>query len=346
MKIWHTWFRHWRATWRDTWLLLNDFRVPLFLFALLIGGGGSVYFTLAAHAGEPVRTPIEAIYLALTMVFMQGGGSFPETWYLQIFYFAMPLIGLGILAQGLTEFGVMLFNRKARSKEWDMAVASTFSNHIILVGLGHLGFRVVQQLRQMNQDVVVIELVPRDDLMTDLRALDVPILEGDATREALLTAAGIQRARVLLLCTQNDNLNMQIAVKARSLNPALRVVLRIFDDDFARALEKQFGFSALSATSMAAPAFAATAAGMDISNPIMVEGQALSIARLNVAAKSKLLTMTVGAIEQVYDVSVVLLRRDGVQDVHPAADKPLVANDVLAVLGGQMQIHHIAQDNR
>jgi Trk K+ transport system NAD-binding subunit len=258
----------------------------------------------------------------------------------------MPLLGIVILAQGLTEFGLVFFNRRSRSKEWQMAVASTFSNHIVLIGLGHLGHRVVRQLHEMNQDVVVIDLHPREDLIVDLQKLDVPILAGDATREAMLDAAGITRAQVLVLCTQNDNLNMQIAVKARSLNSNIRVVMRIFDDDFARAVQKQFGFNALSATSMAAPAFAATAAGMDISNPITVDGESLSLARVTVATKSKLIGSHVSAVEQHYCVSVVQLVHDSQRDMHPGGEKQLCAGDTLAILGGPSQINHLVQENR
>ena len=346
MKQFRSLVRTWRAMWRDTMLLLRDFRLPLALFVLLVIGGGWFYFVLAEHAGEPVASLAESLYVAMTMVFLQGGGNFPKTWYLQIFYFFMPIVGLVILAQGLTEFGVMLFNRRSRGKEWQMAVASTFSNHIVLVGLGHLGYRVVQQLHQMNQDVVVIELAPKDDLVANFKPLDIPILQGDATREAILAAAGIQRARELVLCTQNDNLNMQIAVKARTMNPNIHVIMRIFDDDFARALEKQFGFSALSATGIAAPVFAALSEGMDISHPITVEGEALSLARLNVAPKSKLVNLSVSDIEKNYCVSVVLLKHAEGRDFHPAGDKRLAANDTLAVLGGPEQINRIAQDNR
>jgi voltage-gated potassium channel len=194
MKNHRSRFRQWRAAWRDTMLLVRDFRLPLLLFALIVVGGGLTYFTLAQQAGESLRSPVEGIYLALTMVFLQASNNFPATWYLQIFYFVMPIIGLSVLAQGLTEFGVVLFNRKARSKEWQMAVASTLNNHIILVGLGHLGYRVVQQLHKMNEDVAVVEFKLRDDLVVDLKRLDIPVIEGDATREVLLVAAGIARA--------------------------------------------------------------------------------------------------------------------------------------------------------
>lgn len=339
-------WRRWRATWRDTLLLLRDFRVPLFFFCLLIVGGGLAYFDLAQRAAEPVPSPVQAIYGALTMVFFQAAGAFPNAWYLQLFYFIMPVLGFAILAQGLADFGALFFNRKSRSKEWEMAVASTFSDHIILVGLGHLGYRVVQKLHELDQDVVVIELSPRDDLMANVQAMNLPVLQGDGTRESVLEVAGVRRAHTIMLCTQNDNLNLQMAVKARSINPAIRVVMRIFDDDFARALESQFGFSAFSATGMAAPIFAATAAGMDITPPITVEGQVLSLARLTISPRSKLVDRCVSEVEQAYNLSIVLLRRAGEQDLHPAGDKRLQRGDTCAVLGGPDEINVLAQANR
>ena len=77
----------------------------------------------------------------------------------------MPLIGIGILAQGLADFGIMLFNRRIRSKEWEMAISSTYHQHTILIGLGHLGFRVAEQLHAFRQKVVVIEIDPKDELI-------------------------------------------------------------------------------------------------------------------------------------------------------------------------------------
>ncbi len=334
------------AAWRDTSLLLRDFRIPLALFAFTMTGGGLILFELAALAGEPIHGRAEAIYRLFMMTFLQSYGSFPRAWYLQALYFIMPIIGIGIVAQGLADFGTMLFNRRNRSKEWEMAVASTFSHHIILVGLGHLGYRVVRQLREMDQEVVVIELDPEAELVANVRALDVPVIQGDGTRESTLAAAGVREARIILLCTQNDSLNMQIAVKARSMQPAIQVVMRIFDEDFAGALNKQFGFCALSATGMAAPIFAATAAGMDMTQPITVEGRALSLARLNVSSRSKLANITVGQVEQTYDVSVVLLRHDGQTDLHPPSGQCLQPQDALAILGGAEQIKRLVQDNR
>ncbi len=338
--------RRWRAAWRDTLLLLREFRGSLLAFGALVGGGGLLYELLSRGAGEPLSGALEAIYRALSLVFLQSSGDFPNAWYLQAFYFVMPVAGLGILAQGLTEFGVLLFNRRARSKEWEMAVASTHSDHIVLVGLGHLGYRVVKQLHEMDQDVVVIEMKPDAETVSGARAMGVPVLHDDARRDAVLEAAGIRKARCLVLCTQNDTLNLQIAVKARNLNPALQVIVRIFDDDFAQALQKQFDFKALSATGMAAPTFAAAAAGVDITKPITVEGQALSLARMDVPVRSRLAGQSVAQVEATYEVSVVLLRHDSQSDFHPAAGRSLAAGDAIAVIGGPDQLNRLVRDNR
>ncbi|PWH13494.1 MAG: hypothetical protein DDG60_10180 [Anaerolineae bacterium] len=335
-----------RASWRDTILLLREFRQPLVLFSLALTVGAILYSQFARGYGEPIGSFSEALYLMLTLTFFQPGGDFPKQPALQAFYFLMPLIGLIILAQGLADFGYLLFNRRARSKEWEMAVASTFEHHTVLVGLGHLGYRVVQQLHKMEEQVVVIELNPNADLASTVQAMNIPVIQDDATRQTVLEAAGVRRAKTIVLCSQNDSMNLQIAVKARSLNPNIRVVIRIFDDDFAESIQQQFGFVALSATSMAAPAFAASAAGADVTRPISVEGQSLSLGRLTIAKGSKLHWRSVEEIEARYEVSIVLLKNQGKLDLHPSGKEILREGDVIAVLGSPDRLNMVVHDNQ
>jgi voltage-gated potassium channel len=214
-----------------------------------------------------------------------------------------------------------------------------------VVGLGHLGYRVTQKLYELDRDVAVIELNPDQDLIAEAQSMGIPVLKDDARRDAALEGVGVAKARSIILCTQNDSMNLQIAFKARRLNPQIRVVVRIFDDDFAQSLQEQFGFRAMSATGMAAPTFAAAAADVDITRPITVEGEALSLARLRLAEASDLLDCSVGEIEQTYEVSVVLLREDGRSDFHPAGDRRLKPGQVLGVLGGPEQISRLVDAN-
>jgi len=324
---------------------LGEFGTPLLIFTLAMLGGGVGYYLLSSYAGEPLGNLLESIYQVLTMTFLQTGGIFPHAWYLGMFYFIMPVIGLIILAQGVTEFSVMLFNRRARGKEWEIAVASTYNNHIILVGLGHLGFRVAQELINVGQDVVLIEANPKADLIASVKAMGIPVIQDDASHGTTLESAGVHHARAIILCTQNDSLNLKIALKAKRHKPDIHVVLRIFDDDFAHALHEQFGYTAFSATGMAAPAFAAAASGVDMTRPITVEGQSMSLAHLKIEPASLLINQTVSEVEQKYNLSVVFIRRNSMSDFHPPADCCLSAQDVLAVLGGLSEIRALASDN-
>ncbi len=340
-------WRRFRAAWRDTLLLVREFIRPLLVFTLLFVGGGTIYNIIAVNTKAPVgKVWTEAVYQVFGLIFLQPlGDNLPDDPRLQLFYFVMPILGFSILAQGLTDFGLLLFNRRSRSKEWEMAVASTFNNHVILVGLGHLGFRVTKELHGLGQDTAVIELNPNEELTAVAKNMNVPVIPADARQENILIAAGIKKARTLLLCTQNDSVNLQIGLKARKLNPDIQIIARIFDDEFASMLQEQFGFQCMSATHMAAPKFAAAAAGVDITRPITVEGESFSLARFNIKPDSKLIGNAVAEVEQTYDVSVVLLRHNGESDFHPAGERSLQRGDVLAIFGGSKQISHIVHEN-
>ncbi len=341
----HRW-QHLRASFRDTSILLGEFRSALLWFSIAILGGGTLFYFLSALLKEPVGSLIEAIYIVLTITFLQPPNrEFPHHIILQSFHFIMPMVGVVMLAQGLADFGSLLFNRRARNKEWEMAVASTLNKHVILVGLGHLGYRVALKLHETGEQVAAIEFNADTDTLSVVRELGIPVIHEDATRPAALEAANIREARTIILASQNDAMNLQIALKARSMNPGIKVVIRIFDEDFAHALQEQFGFIALSATEMAAPVFAAAATGSDVTNPISIEGQLLSLARITISEDAVYVNKTVGYVEDTYHLNVVVIRHDHQSEMHPTDSSPIHAGDTLAVLGGPEELRHLMYDN-
>jgi voltage-gated potassium channel len=197
----------------------------------------------------------------------------------------------------------------------------------------------------MEENVVIIEANPKVDTMATVRKMGLPVIEEDATRPSVLEMAGVKKAKTIVLCAQNDAMNLQIALKARSINRDIQVVIRIFDEDFANSLQQQFGFSALSATGMAAPVFAAAAAGVDVTNPISIEGQQLSLARLSISPTSDLSGRTVGFIEDNYHLNIVLLRHDHESEMHPTDSRLVNGGDMIAALGGPEQLSHLIHDN-
>jgi len=188
-------------------------------------------------------------------------------------------------------------------------------------------------------------LNPAIDTFEAVQKMGIPVIQDDASRIAALEAANIKHARTIILATQNDSLNLQIALKARSLNPNIQVVVRIFDEEFAHALQEQFGFIAVSATEMAAPVFAAAAAGADVTHPISIEGQLLGLARVTVKPNSPVAEKTVGFVEDHYHLNIVLVRHDHQSELHPANHLTVHANDTLVVLGSPQDLSHLVHDN-
>ena len=315
------------ANLRELRVLLRQFQGALLAFGAAIVGGGVLYFALARQAGvdHPARLA-EAFYLSLSLIFLQASIDFPSQWYLAAFFFLMPLIGLAILSQGIADFGVLLFNRRARGEAWQVAVAETYSNHIVIVGLGHLGFRLARSLHKMGERFMVIEVNPDADLLSEVQTWKVPIIQGDAVKYDVLRKARVDSAHTVAIVTSDDTLNLQIAIHARAVNPQIRTIVRLFDDDFAREVRLAFGITAAySASALAAPAFAAAAANVDVGTPVNVDGRQLNWSHFAVTPGSPLANRTVGDIEASLDLSVVLLRRGERAELHPTDDLVMVA---------------------
>lgn len=332
-----TW-RRFRANIRDTQLVLREFRGALFLFVAVLLASAVLYRSLALLAqstGSELRVPsfVESVFLILSMIFLQANVDFPEPWYLEIFFFAMPILGLALLGSGVANVGVLLFNKSARGKEWEAALASTYSNHVIVVGLGKLGYRIVQQLLEFGQDVVAVELDANKPFIPLAREQGVPVIIADARREDALQAAGIDRAASILCCTQDDLANLDIALDARERRPDVKVVLRMFDSDLARKVERGFGIhTAFSTSGLAAPAFAAAATTANIEYSFHVDGQLLHVAQVAIEPDSALVGMSVEAVERRYNLTIVLHRRPEEQHLHPQSDEILNPGDGIVVV--------------
>jgi Trk K+ transport system NAD-binding subunit len=205
---------------------------------------------------------------------------------------------------------------------------------------------VVKNLHDLDQEVVVVTLDPEPDLLKHVHEMNTPVIQDDGTREVIMEAAGVRRARSIILCTQNDSLNLRMALKARSMNPNIEVVIRIFDDEFAASLESQFGFHAMSATGMAAPVFAATAARIDMTPPLSIEGQAHILANVPVGPRSRLRGVDIHTVEEKFRISVVMLCRDGQRQFHPAGQEVLQPGQTIAILGEPERITQLLHENR
>jgi Trk K+ transport system NAD-binding subunit len=327
------------VTLRDTWLLLREFQIILILFLVTMLGAATSFMLLWNNVPgdldpEHLRW-IDSLYFTMTMLFLEPTLDFPEQPILDAYFFLVPLLGLVFLTLGVADFAILLFNRHARRDEWEASVASTMNNHIIVVGLGHVGIRVVRELVVLDQDVVVIQRDDHEDHFEEARGYEVPVIRGDARRPETLEKAGLMKAMSIIMCTGDDLANLQVVSAVRELRrEGIRVVVRMFDDHFARNLAEGLGIDAvISSSAMAAPAFAGAATGTEIVQTFTLENKSLAMSRIVIKHGSKLDGMDVRTLEHNLDLSVVLLHKEGQDvDIEPRGDVVLVADDVIAVV--------------
>ncbi|MFJ2019593.1 NAD-binding protein [Streptomyces nodosus] len=264
-------------------------------FAGLVGCVVALAVASMAVTGE---RPLRATYLTLLDLFAIDDPAIGEPVGRQILQLLSGLVGLlllpVLLAAVLEALGTFRSGSAFRKPPRGL------SGHVVLLGVGKIGTRVMTRLRELKIPVVCVEGDPEARGLATARRLRVPVVLGDVTQEGVLEAAKIHRAHSLLALTSADTTNLEAALYARSLRPDLRVVLRLYDDDFATAVYRTLRAAhphaltrSRSVSHLAAPAFAGAMLGRQILGAIPVERRVLLFAAVDVAGHPRLEGRTV-----------------------------------------------------
>lgn len=154
------------------------------------------------------------------------------------------------------------------------------AGHCIVCGLGDVGYRVVELLHRLGEEVVVVTLEAREERLRTAESLGVRIVTGDARVDQNLHEAGLASARLLIAATDQDLVNIEVALDARRVRPDMPVVIRLFDQGLARQLEGTFDLQrALGTSTLAAPSFAAAALGEAVLGTFSLQGAPFVVGR-------------------------------------------------------------------
>jgi Trk K+ transport system NAD-binding subunit len=207
--------------------------------------------------------------------------------------------------------------------------------HVVVVGLGEVGQRVVRQLHDLGIPVVAIERDENADGVALVRGLNVPIVFGDATREETLRMASVGTSRALVTVTSDDITNLEAALHGRTLREDLHVVLRLFDDDLAVRVQRNFNIPvSRSVSELAAPAFAAAMTERKIIGTIPLGHRVIFIADVPVEPGSELDGRPVQDVHQPGEARLVAMARRGEHELDwtPRENHLLVPDDRLIIL--------------
>jgi Trk K+ transport system NAD-binding subunit len=209
------------------------------------------------------------------------------------------------------------------------------SDHVVVVGLGNVGTRVIRRLHDLGVPIVAVDR--KDDArgIPVARELGIPYIIGEANRAETLRAASVRTCRALVVVSTDDVTNLETTLQGRAIKDDLRVVLRLFDGDFASRVQRAFGITiSRSVSSLAAPAFAAAMLEREVIGTIPVDRRVLLIAEVPVCAGSELAGATLADAGQVGEARVIGLMVDRRQNTlwEPTPQRRLEVDDVLLVV--------------
>jgi voltage-gated potassium channel len=318
--------------------MIREFRWPLVVFAGLVLLAGALF---SRTMDIPFGKACFGVYM---LIFVQPNLEWPEhQWYNQVLFFIIPIVGLGAVADSVVRLGYLIFARKRKLQEWWIMEASICRNHIVLCGLGRVGYRIAEELLGARESVVAIEKDENSVFVEELQDKDVPVLLGDARLKKNMLLANIEHAKAVICATNDDLANLDSALTAREIKPEIRVVLRLFDETLATKVATQFRMPVISTSQVSAPAFVAAVTGKSVRQCFQVEGQTIHVADLRIL---RLPSQTVAALQKQYGVSVVLHKGKGGTAGLPDPDASVQRGDTIVVAAPIERMHQLEEANR
>jgi Trk K+ transport system NAD-binding subunit len=327
-----------RANFYDLLLLLRESWVVLAGFGL-VTLAGTLYLNLNNDLSLPA-----AFYETLKMLTLQSGLPLPTDPLGMALFFLVPLLGLALIFQSVLNFGRLLLDKGSRREAWQVALASTYRDHVIVCGLGRVGLRVVTQLIEAGYEPVAVEQDWNSEFVERVVNLKVPVVLGDAREPKTLREAGLMRARAVVSGINDDLLNIELGLTARVERPGIRVILRVFSEELDRNLERTFGAnSAFSASALAAPTFAAAAVSREI-DYVLPGDEPLGVTQIVVQPDSQMSGFA-HQIEQNHGIRVLHHRDSAGQPLGRASMRQLNSGDQVTLIGSVAALESLRLKN-
>ena len=207
------------------------------------------------------------------------------------------------------------------------------AGHIVVAGLGNVGFRVLAELLEHGERVVAIEQRADNPFVPTARRLGAAVIIGDATVTEVLREAHAATARSIVAATENELSNLEIGLLVRQLHPQKRVVLRLIDSRLAQLLRTAASIRlAVSIPDLAAPAFLAGLYGDRVRTVFVTEGQLFAVLDVVVQADDVILGQPVDLAAKTYRfVPLAMTSADRVE-MSALGGRKLAAGDALTAI--------------
>lgn len=307
-------------------------RVAIFsgLIVLLLLGLG----TMLLSSYLPGISGLQAFYMTAILLLGGYGDLFGDVeaaltlpWWLQLFALSLTLAGtafVGILYALLTE---SLLRAQFQFNRQRPQVPNQY--HTLLVGLGRVGQRTALWLEEFKQAVVGIAL---NDKTPPTLLPHLPLITGNLRQS--LEDANVRTAKSVIVATDDEMLNLEVALTTRSLNPAAHLAIRTSGQRLSNHLTHLFPEAQILCTyAVMAEAFAGAAFGENILSLFRIHNQTILVTEYQIEAVDTLHNSLISDIAQGYGVIPILHQRPHQPaQLMPSEDQLVKPGDRLVIL--------------
>jgi voltage-gated potassium channel len=211
----------------------------LVLISLVIMTGSTGYYII--FNAEPEF--LDCVYMTVVSLTTVGYGEVIEVTgndTAQVFTMILITFGMGVILYGISSLTALILEgqlsgilrKKKMAKQIDK-----LKNHYIVCGGGETGSGVITELCKNNETAVLIEEDP--ERIERCKAIcDLLYIQGDATDDENLIAAGIDRAAGIVISLPSDKDTLYVTMTARMLNHKMRIISRMTNQQLEQKLIK------------------------------------------------------------------------------------------------------------
>jgi Trk K+ transport system NAD-binding subunit len=233
---------------------------------------------------------LASAYFAVETVATVGFGDYyfgGQSAWLEVIAIVFIILGITLVSTSFALFTNILVSRRIEQSLGRRRVPG-LAGHVVVIGLGSVGIRVVEGLLAEGAEVVVIERDEGNRYLDRARSLGVSVVIADATQSETHETVNLTDAAAVAILTSSDLTNIETGLAVReSLRDrweTVPVVLRVFDNDLALMMEHNFGFHNVRSTSaLAAPWFVGAALGLDVLETFYFQHQPFLVGRLSIS---------------------------------------------------------------
>lgn len=205
----------------------KNFLIAVFSLVTVILLGATGYVVIE---GWPF---FDGLYMTVITIASVGFGETHELSHNgRVFTILLIMCGTGVLLFSVSSLTAFIVEGTLTDILKRMRMKKTIDSlrgHTLICGDSDTGKYIIEEMRKIHRDFVVIDKDPAK--IAELAKKDVLYVEGDATSEEVLRAAGVEHAQGLITTLHTDADNLFVALTAKGINPELRIISKAINEE-------------------------------------------------------------------------------------------------------------------